>query len=102
MCAACMICLPCLWKCCARKPRTAPSACSGGVLASNLSRRNLTALREVFLAHYTAHICDDTTLFPGMVQLLDTLEQRGLPWGIYHSSKTAPLHGTTDAGTWLC
>jgi phosphoglycolate phosphatase len=39
-------------------------------------------LREAFLAHYTAHICDHTTLFPGMVQLLDTLEQRGLPWGI--------------------
>ena len=39
-------------------------------------------LREVFLAHYTAHICDHTTLFPGMAQLVDTLEQRGLPWGI--------------------
>ena len=40
------------------------------------------ALREAFLAHYTAHICDHTTLFPGMAQLLETLEQRGLPWGI--------------------
>ncbi|MBI4937953.1 MAG: phosphoglycolate phosphatase [Nitrosomonadales bacterium] len=40
------------------------------------------ALREAFLAHYTAHICDQTRLFPGMAQLLDTLEQRGLPWGI--------------------
>ncbi|MDH4284132.1 MAG: phosphoglycolate phosphatase [Gallionellaceae bacterium] len=40
------------------------------------------ALREAFLAHYTEHICDHTCLFPGMAQLLDTLEQRGLPWGI--------------------
>ncbi|MBI5658451.1 MAG: phosphoglycolate phosphatase [Nitrosomonadales bacterium] len=40
------------------------------------------ALREMFLAHYSAHICDQTRLFPGMAQLLDTLEQRGLPWGI--------------------
>lgn len=40
------------------------------------------ALREAFLAHYTAHICDHTTLFPGMAELIDTLEQRGLPWGI--------------------
>lgn len=40
------------------------------------------ALRESFLAHYTEHICDHTRLFPGMAQLLDTLEQRGLPWGI--------------------
>jgi phosphoglycolate phosphatase len=39
-------------------------------------------LRDAFLAHYTAHICDHTTLFPGMAQLVDTLEQRGLPWGI--------------------
>ena len=43
---------------------------------------NFNALRDAFLAHYTAHICDCTTLFPGMAQLVDTLEQRGLPWGI--------------------
>ena len=40
------------------------------------------ALRDAFLAHYTAHICDHTTLFPGMAELIATLEQRGLPWGI--------------------
>lgn len=40
------------------------------------------ALREAFLAHYTTHICDHTTLFPGMAELIATLEQRGLPWGI--------------------
>jgi len=40
------------------------------------------ALREAFLAHYTANICAHTTLFPGMAELVDTLEQRGLPWGI--------------------
>lgn len=40
------------------------------------------ALREAFLAHYAAHICDLTTLFAGMAQMLDTLEQRGIPWGI--------------------
>ena len=41
-----------------------------------------TKLREEFLAHYTAHICDHTTLFAGMAELVATLEQRGLPWGI--------------------
>jgi len=40
------------------------------------------ALRDALLAHYTAHICDHTTLFPGMAELITTLEQRGLPWGI--------------------
>jgi len=39
-------------------------------------------LREEFLAYYTAHICDHTRLFSGMSLLVDTLEQRGLPWGI--------------------
>jgi len=40
------------------------------------------ALRDAFLTHYTAHICDHTTLFAGMAELVDTLEQRGLPWCI--------------------
>lgn len=40
------------------------------------------ALRDTFLAHYTANICVHTTLFSGMAQLIDALEQRGLPWGI--------------------
>lgn len=39
-------------------------------------------LRDALLAHYTANICAHTTLFPGMAQLIDTLEKRGLPWGI--------------------
>lgn len=40
------------------------------------------ALREAFLAYYTAHICDLTTLFAGMARLLGTLEQRGILWGV--------------------
>ncbi len=39
-------------------------------------------LRTEFLAHYTAHICDHTKLFTGMDELVATIEQRGLPWGI--------------------
>ncbi len=40
------------------------------------------ALRESFLNYYDAHICVHTTLFTGMAQLVETLEQRSLPWGI--------------------
>jgi N-acetyl-D-muramate 6-phosphate phosphatase len=40
------------------------------------------ALRDALLAHYSANICARTTLFPGMTELIETLEQRGLPWGI--------------------
>ena len=40
------------------------------------------ALREAFLAYYAANICVHTTLFSGIKELIATLEQRGLPWGI--------------------
>ena len=40
------------------------------------------ALRAAFLDYYAAHICVHTTLFTGMAQLVDTLEQRGIKWGI--------------------
>jgi phosphoglycolate phosphatase len=43
---------------------------------------NFNKLRDSFLAYYTGHICDHTELFSGMPQLIDTLEQRKLPWGI--------------------
>ena len=39
-------------------------------------------LRDAFLDYYANHICVHTTLFPGMTELIDILEQRGLPWGI--------------------
>ena len=40
------------------------------------------ALRDEFLKHYSANICVHTSLFAGMAELIDILEQRGLPWGI--------------------
>lgn len=39
-------------------------------------------LRNAFLQHYGAHICDRTKLFPGMAALLEELDERDLPWGI--------------------
>ncbi|MBI1173991.1 MAG: HAD-IA family hydrolase [Sideroxydans sp.] len=40
------------------------------------------ALRIDFLAYYNAHLCVHSTLFPGMSELIDELERRGLKWGI--------------------
>ncbi len=40
------------------------------------------ALRDRFLALYESFICVDTTLFPGMGELLDQLEAAGLAWGV--------------------
>jgi len=43
---------------------------------------NFSALRIEFLALYARHICDHTVLFPGIPELLQALEARGLRWGV--------------------
>lgn len=40
------------------------------------------ALRDRFLALYAVHLCEHSVLFPGMAEVLATLQHRGLPWGI--------------------
>ncbi len=40
------------------------------------------ALRSEFLANYAAKIADRTTLFDGIADLLETIESRGLKWGV--------------------
>lgn len=40
------------------------------------------ALAGRFLALYAEALCVETRLFPGMAELLDSLEARGIPWGI--------------------
>lgn len=44
--------------------------------------REFTPMREEFLANYEADLCIETTLFPGIAQLLDALDARGVRWGI--------------------
>ena len=43
---------------------------------------DFSALRTEFLALYAQHICDHTVLFPGIPELLQALEARGLRWGV--------------------
>jgi len=40
------------------------------------------ALRDIFLDYYERNICVHTRLFPGMAELVEELEQRGIRWGI--------------------
>jgi len=50
--------------------------------------------RQRFLNLYEEHIADQTCLFPGMAEVLETLETNELKWGIVtnkHSSLTKPL-----------
>jgi len=44
--------------------------------------RDYGAMREEFLLLYETNICRETRLFPGIAELLDALEARGLHWGI--------------------
>ena len=39
-------------------------------------------MREEYLALYTANLCLHTTLFPGMAELLEELEGKGIAWGV--------------------
>lgn len=39
-------------------------------------------LKDRFLALYAANLCERTALFPGMLELLASLEGRSIPWGI--------------------
>jgi phosphoglycolate phosphatase len=43
---------------------------------------DFAAMREEFLAVYADNLCVDTRLFPGMDELLDLLDERGLAWGV--------------------
>src|SRR5687768_17931705 len=40
------------------------------------------AMRTEFLDFYAEDLCRETRLFPGIEELLDELESRGLRWGI--------------------
>jgi phosphoglycolate phosphatase len=40
------------------------------------------AMQSRFLDHYAQALCVDTTLFPGMEELLDALDQRQIRWGV--------------------
>jgi phosphoglycolate phosphatase len=51
-------------------------------------------MREEYLALYTANLCLHTTLFPGMAELLDELEGKGIAWGVVTNKParfTSPL-----------
>ena len=52
------------------------------------------ALRHAFLAHYERCLADTTRLYEGVAELLDTIEARGLAWGIVtnkHARFTVPV-----------
>jgi 2-phosphoglycolate phosphatase len=46
------------------------------------------AMRESFLGFYAERVCKETTLFPGIAELLRELAARGIRWGIVTNKST--------------
>jgi 2-phosphoglycolate phosphatase len=46
------------------------------------------ALREAFLEYYAERVCEKTTLFPGIPELLHELRSRAIAWGIVTNKAT--------------
>lgn len=49
---------------------------------SELARFDFFELRSMLLQFYAEHICDHSKLFPGGKELISTLNNRHIPWGI--------------------
>ena len=52
------------------------------------------ALRDEYLVLYGESVCRHSTLFPGIAEVLGTLQQRDIPWGVVtnkHARFTVPL-----------
>jgi len=54
----------------------------GGAFHIGPEDHEFASMREEFLANYEADLCIETTLFPGIPELLDDLDARGVRWGI--------------------
>jgi phosphoglycolate phosphatase len=54
----------------------------GGAFGIGPEHREFPAMREEFLANYETDLCIETTLFPGIAELLDELDARDIRWGI--------------------
>lgn len=54
----------------------------GGAFGIGPEHHDYASMREEFLANYEADLCIETTLFPGIGELLDELDAREIRWGI--------------------
>lgn len=57
----------------------------------------LPALRDEFLAEYQRGIANESTLFPGIAELLAELEEHSVPWGIITNKPESLTLLLTDA-----
>ncbi len=63
-------------------------------LEQGISAELKADILQFLLNYYAKHIADDTELYTGMPPLLDTLEAKGIPWGVITNKReqlTLPL-----------
>lgn len=93
--------------------RPAVSLGAVGLLASGLAltpeHPEYAPAVEEFLGLYEAHICEHSTLFPGIPELLEWIESKGKQWGVVTNKRrrfTQPLmqalNLTLRASTIVC
>jgi phosphoglycolate phosphatase len=62
----------------------------GGAFGIGPDHHDYASMRDEFLANYEADLCIETILFPGIGEILDELDARGVRWGIV-TNKVARL-----------
>jgi N-acetyl-D-muramate 6-phosphate phosphatase len=60
----------------------------GGAFEIGPEHPEFPSMRAEFLANYEADLCIETTLFPGIDELLNQLDARGVRWGIVTNKVT--------------
>ncbi|SIT40226.1 Phosphoglycolate phosphatase 2 [Paraburkholderia ribeironis] len=60
----------------------------GGAFGIGPDNPEYPSMRDEFLANYEADLCIETTLFPGIPEVLDELDARGVRWGIVTNKVT--------------
>ena len=81
----------------------------GGAFGIDPHHHDYASMRDEFLANYEADLCIETILFPGIGEILDDLDARGVRWGIVTNKVTrlseplvALLGLDTRAGCLVC
>lgn len=77
----------------------------GGAFGVGPEHHDFASMREEFLANYEADLCIETTLFPGIANLLDELDAREVSWGIVTNKVgrlTVPLVEQLGLATRAC
>ena len=68
----------------------------GGAFGIDPHTPGYEAMRDEFLANYATDLCVHTTLFPGIDDVLDELDARGVRWA---SSRTRPCGSRRRSST---